>query len=306
MSLEYPNLFIPGAAKSGTSTLHELLNLHSCISMSLVKEPFYWVKNEFDSYSEFDKSNYFSLFKSKPNIQYKGESSTSYMLFPNFIERIKQHNAKDLKFIFILRNPIDRLYSHYWYIKGLGDENLALKEAVMDDKNDEPKITSHHKNGRYKHYFQYGLYGKWLSKFYEAFEANQIKIIIFEEFKENPLQTLNSCFDFLGLDAIESIPALHSNETILLKYPKFYSGFQDLTKGRIKLIKPLNKFVPKPIKSFLKKDVSKMIVENTKTSKSYPILSESDRKWVSSLYENDFKLLKKVTGKDFYLWKDFN
>lgn len=306
MSLEYPNLFIPGAAKSGTSTLHELLNLHPCISMSLVKEPFYWVKNEFDSYSESDKSDYLSLFESNPEIQYKGESSTSYMLFPNFIERVKQYNAKDLKFIFILRNPIDRLYSHYWYIKGLGDENLALKEAVMNDKNDEPTITSHHKNGRYKHYFQYGLYGKWLTEFYKAFDKNQIKILVFEEFKQNPLQNLNSCFDFLGLETIEAIPELHSNETVLLKYPKLYSGFQDLTKGRIKLIKPLNKFIPKPVKSFLKKNVSNMIVEATKSSEKYPELTTNERDWIKNLYFEDFEKLKSITEMNFKSWKDFN
>ena len=306
MSLKYPNLFIPGAAKSGTSTLHELLNLHPHISMSSDKEPFYWVKEDFDNYSESDKDNYLSLFESGPEIQYKGESSTSYMLFPHFIERIKHDSATDLKFIFILRNPIDRLYSHYWYIKGLGDESLNLKEAILHDKHEEPIIASHHKNGRYKHYFQYGLYGKWLTQFYEAFDRNQIKIIIFEDFKENPLQILNSCFDFLGLEAVEAIPELHSNETILLKYPKLYSGFQNLTKGRIKLVKPLNKFVPKPIKTFLKKDVSNMIVETTKTSKKYPELTRNERDWIKKIYLDDFKQLKTLTQLNFTQWKDFN
>jgi hypothetical protein len=274
--------------------------------MSSVKEPFFWVNIDFDNYSESDKTNYISLFESTPDTKYKGESSTSYMLFPNFIERIKHHSPNNLKFIFILRNPIDRLYSHYWYIKGLGDEKLELNEAVEKDKNEEPLITSHHKNGRYKHFFQYGLYGKWLTKFYNAFDENQIKIIIFEEFKEEPLETLNSCFDFLGLDALESIPELHSNETVILKYPKLYSGFQDLTKGRVKLIKPLNKFVPKPFKTFLKKEVSNMIVETTKTTKKYPELTPKERRWIKSMYLNDFEHLKTVTQMDFTQWKDFN
>ena len=46
----YPNLFIPGAAKSGTTTLHELLDLHPDISMSSVKEPVFWNNKKFNSY----------------------------------------------------------------------------------------------------------------------------------------------------------------------------------------------------------------------------------------------------------------
>ncbi|WP_299224832.1 sulfotransferase domain-containing protein [uncultured Psychroserpens sp.] len=306
MSLEYPNLFIPGAAKSGTSTFHELLDKHPEICMSSDKEPFYWVRDDFDVNSKLAKQDYLSLFDSTTNVTYKGESSTSYMLFPNFIERIKTYNPNELKFIFVLRNPVDRLYSHYWYIKGIGDEQLDLKDAVLNDKDIEPNIASHHKNGKYKHYYQYGLYGKWLSNFFNAFKKDQIKIIVFEDFKNDPLGVLNSCFNFLKLNSLDYIPNLHNNETIVLKYPKLYSGYQDLTKGRLKLIKPLNKFVPRKIKVFLKKDVSNIIVEKTKTIDKYPSLTLEERNWIKNLYTEDFELLKEVTQLDFKLWEDFN
>ena len=120
MNIKYPNLFIPGAAKSGTSTLHEILNYHPNISMSSVKEPFFWVNQNFLHYTQKNWDNYLSLFKEKKNATFRGESSTGYMLFPEFLDRIKILEVENLKLIFILRNPIDRIYSHYWYLKGGG------------------------------------------------------------------------------------------------------------------------------------------------------------------------------------------
>ena len=75
-----PNLFIPGAAKSGTTTLHELLNLHPEISMSKVKEPVFWNNKKFEKYIEQDWLNYKKLFVEKSKIC--GESTTSYMYNP--------------------------------------------------------------------------------------------------------------------------------------------------------------------------------------------------------------------------------
>ena len=104
---KYPNLFIPGAAKSGTTSLHELLDLHPNISMSCVKEPHFWTRLEFENFTKKDIGNYLSLFDEKKNAKYRGESSTGYMVFPSFIEHLKQHYDSQPKFIFILRNPID-------------------------------------------------------------------------------------------------------------------------------------------------------------------------------------------------------
>ena len=50
----FPNLFIPGAAKSGTTTLHELLNLHPDISMSTLKEPVFWNNKKFEPYKTIE------------------------------------------------------------------------------------------------------------------------------------------------------------------------------------------------------------------------------------------------------------
>ncbi len=306
MTTNYPNLFIPGAAKSGTSALHEILNQHPDVCMSTHKEPFYWVSTNFENHTQKQKENYLNLFKSEPNTIYKGESTTAYMLFPYFIERIKKHNKTNLKFIFILRNPIDRIYSHYWYVKGVGSEVLDLKEAVLLDKNIEPNPTHELPEGRFKNYFQYGLYGKWLSKFYNEFNKDQIKILTFEDLIIDPLSVANECFTFLGIRPLRSLSTLHTNKTVIIKYPKIYNFILRVTQGNIKVLKPIYRLIPRSVKNSIKNNISDIIIKYTKTNKKYPKLSINERLWLKNLYKDDFDLLKKVTNKTFNQWKDFN
>ena len=306
MTKNYPNLFIPGAAKSGTSTLHEILNCHPNICMSSVKEPFFWVNQNFSLYNQKNWDNYFNLFGEKKNVKYRGESTTSYMLFSEFIERIKILDTKKLKFIFILRNPIDRIYSHYWYLKGLGSEDSDLRTAVLKDLNEEPKITNRLPEGKYKHYFQYGLYGKWLTLFYNHFESSQIKIVFFEDLLKDPNMVANNCFEFLELKKLDHIPLIHSNKTVLLKFPKFHKKILKTTNQIKETLRPTYKYLPKSLKEYVKKiNLSEIIIKKTKSTQLIPEISIIDRVWLRDLYYDDFKLLKNLTHLNFDKWQDF-
>ena len=63
-----PDFFIPGFAKSGTSSLHDLLNTHPDISMSKVKEPVYWNNKSFDIFNDFEIIRYSDLFEKNTKI----------------------------------------------------------------------------------------------------------------------------------------------------------------------------------------------------------------------------------------------
>ncbi|MDG5492651.1 sulfotransferase [Psychroserpens sp. SPM9] len=301
----FPNLFIPGAAKSGTSTLHNLLHQHPDICMSTNKEPFYFVNEDFESDLNLYDSKYHDLFTNL-NTRYKGESSTSYMLFPNFIENVKKHVDESAKFIFILRNPVDRIYSHYWYLKGIGSETKGFREAVLKDMDEEPNIHSRLPEGRFKHYYQYGLYAKWLAKFYDSFEKTQIKVVLFEDLKESPLDTLNQCLGFLELKKLETIENTDTNKTVVLKYPYIYKSIQHVVSGKSKLLKPIHKIIPENIKTHLRNNASEYVIKMTDSKKGYSKLSINDREWISQLYKDDYVLLKELVEIDFNKWTDFN
>lgn len=295
MQLFLPNLFIPGAAKSGTSTLHGLLNIHPDICMSTVKEPAFWT---FSNLKKKDQVSYNKLFINKKAI-ITGEASTEYMFFPSFIENIKKHYQSTPYFIFILRNPIDRCYSHYWWIKGMGLDKKTFNQAVQNDLTRTLKAYNYYPD----YYYHFGLYGKWLSFFINNFDNKKIKIITLENLKNNRLKTLNECFCFLGLKELDEIPNIISNKTKKIKYPKLYHFNMDILQGKLKLNYRIKKIIPDFIIKNIKGELSRVL--KNKTSFSYPKLKSEDRNWLKSIYFEDVKLLKELTSNDFNEWQDF-
>lgn len=294
-----PNLFIPGAAKSGTTSLHTLLDLHPDVCMSSNKEPVYWNNADYKDLSKI--SNYNSLFKNKDK-KIIGESTTSYMYFPEFISRIKEDFNHIPKFIFILRNPIDRCYSHYWYLTGRGQEKRDFKTSLTDDKRRDFATYGYLSD----YYYHFGRYAFWLQKFLDNFGAKNIKIITLEELKTNPLKTINNCFSFLGLSELEYIPETTSNKTKKLKHPKLYHLTKKTLSGKYSLTKIIKYILPKTQRERLKNNLKSSKYINDGELLNYPKLNFSDRKWVKSFYVDEVNKLKQLTGLPFTEWHDFN
>ena len=297
----YPNLFIPGAAKSGTTTLHELLDLHPDISMSKVKEPVFWNNKKFNSYSNEDWSKYQDLFNIESKIH--GESTTSYMYYKSFISNIKINYKNSPKFIFILRNPIDRYISHFWWMKGLGLEKNDIKEVIK--RGDQSKEIDY--DYYPKHYYEFGLYSKWIQKFIDNFGIDHIKVITLESLASCRLETINSCFDFLGLKRLESLPVISSNTTTKIKYPWLYHFVRKSSIGKMRYTKVAKLFLSQESIEVLKNKMKKIIV-NWKTDKfKYEALRPEYRNLLKDGgYNTDVKRLKDIFDYPFNEWKDFN
>ena len=296
-----PNLFIPGAAKSGTTTLHNLLNQHPEICMSSVKEPGYWKNEKFKDFKNIEKENYLNLFmKSKHKIF--GESTTAYMYYDTFINNINSNYKVSPKFIFILRNPIDRFNSHFWWIKGLGLEKSNFQEALSKDQNNEFKAYNYYP----KYYFQFGLYAKWLKRFYNCFDRSNIKIIIFEDLINNQLKTANSCFEFLGLKKLYTISNHTSNQTALLKNPQLYHFLNKSAIGKYSFTKIGKYFLPKKTINWIILNIKNNLKNWKKENVSCPKLSKENRYELKALYFKDVSELKKLTEYNYKEWTDFN
>jgi len=300
-----PNLYIPGAGKSGTSTLHELLNEHPKICMSTRKEPHFWTQLNFNNYTNLEFEEYTDLF-TKPNCDYFGESSTGYLCFPEFTKRIKLYYKDSPKFIIILRNPIDRIYSHYWWLKSLGSENKPLKAAILNDVDVEPNMKNKLPEGNFKSYYQFGLYGKWVSKFISEYGRDNLHIITTENLKANPLKTINSCFSFLNLELLDAIPQIKRNQTGTNRFPRVYNYTRNFLNKKNTISNIFKVFIPYKFRQKTKEKINETILKLTKSKKPYPKIDLEERKWLTNLYQKDVELLKKITSQSYPEWKDFN
>ena len=125
------NIFLIGSRKSGTTSLANFLDGHSEISLSTIKESNYWDTNAIESIGSIDE--YHNLFDW--NTPHQLDASTNYTTYPICAEdvaaRMHKYNP-DAKIIYLIRNPIDRIISHYKMSYERGDLIGTLDEAIIN------------------------------------------------------------------------------------------------------------------------------------------------------------------------------
>jgi hypothetical protein len=104
---------------------------------------------------------------------------------------------KDGKFIVLLRNPVDRAYSAYWYAYCNGDETLPFEDAL---KVEAFRATQGNSIRGFSSYFDRGLYAQQIKRYLRFFDRSQFLFIISEEYQSNPRNTLHSVTRFLEID----------------------------------------------------------------------------------------------------------
>ena len=209
------NLILPGAAKSGTSSLHNLLQLHPDIEMSCNKEPHFFSTPK---KCRLGANEHNSLFSKTSRKKYYGESSTSYLIADGTAQRIKEALINP-KFIFLLRDPVQRTISHYQWRVRLGLETRSLITAISEDgyKFDVEKPTEF----GHMAYLQYSNYSDQCSRYEQIFGCSNCHYMNSQDFRENRQLGFDLCCEFLSIPRL-TIAANHSNsnETSSLKtYP---------------------------------------------------------------------------------------
>jgi Sulfotransferase domain len=203
-----PTFFIPGAAKAGTSSLHEMLAQHPRIHMSRPKE--------LHVFSHPDRAPqaatiYERIFPGPGDGQHRGESSTSYLVSRTAIDEIARR-IPDARFICLLRDPVARTISHYNWMRAQGLEWRPFRRAVMADRGRTFDVRRHYA-GNYRHYLQCSKYGSQVEHVLRRFDASSVLVVTTERFKENPTAVVHECFRFLGIDQLESVTPVWENRT---------------------------------------------------------------------------------------------
>jgi hypothetical protein len=177
-----PNLLVIGGLKCGTTSLHHYLNLHPEIEMSRPKELNYFVA---ELNWPLGRDWYATHFD--PEAAIRGESSPHYTNRPRFegvAERIRSLLGEP-RLIYMVRDPIDRMLSHYLHNVGGGYEERTLAEALSDPEGS---------------YVARSRYAYQLQPYLETFGPEPIEIVTREELKRDRQATMRRIFAFLGVD----------------------------------------------------------------------------------------------------------
>ena len=193
-----PNFMIIGVAKAGTTSLFRYLDQHPQVFMCRIKASNYFGYQDARDWRWIDEGApprrrnfrirtfeaYEALFDGVTDEIAVGEASPQYFRCPTAAKRIRE-TIPNAKLVASLRNPADRAFSGFLMRWRRGD-------AVMGIEQEFSPQASHVKEG---------FYYERLKRYFDAFPRDQIKICIFEDFKQDPTGTVVDLFEFLGVDA---------------------------------------------------------------------------------------------------------
>jgi Sulfotransferase domain len=177
-----PNLVVIGGLKCGTTSFHHYLNLHPEVEMSRPKELNFFVE---ELNWPLGRDWYASHFTASAPV--RGESSPHYTnrsRFHGVAERMRSV-VPDARLIYVVRNPIDRMLSHYLHNLGGGYDDRPLAEALSDPDSG---------------YVARSRYFLQLEPYLESFGAERIEVVTREELKRDRAATMRRVFELLGVD----------------------------------------------------------------------------------------------------------
>jgi hypothetical protein len=235
------NLFVIGAAKAGTTALHQYLGQHPAILMSPVKEPNYFafpqglpafaspepsggstfigdrLRRETYGLSVLDRASYERLFIQGRDRKLRGESSAAYLYFPGCAERIREA-VPDARIIAVLREPVDRAFSKYRQMRRDRVEPLTSFAAAIAAEPERQRAGW----APTWLYLDRGRYHRQLRPYFAQFDRRQIHVLLYDDLRADPRAALRGIFAFLGVDPDVPIDVSEAhNRSDVAETPRF-------------------------------------------------------------------------------------
>lgn len=296
--MRMPNFLVIGAAQSGTTSLYNYLNQHPDVYMCLVKETNFFTTYDYEdtpkTFTSMDFDGYKTLFQDVSQEKAIGEASPNYLYSSGSPELIASA-IPDVKLIAILRNPVDRAYSNFMFLRLNGRESLEDFGSAI--KAEEERIRS----GRTysMRYVDRGYYGLQLERYFKRFRRNQIRILIFEDFVRDPVGVMKDLWQFIGVDPgfVPDVKLQH-NKTGLSRSKLFHSLlnkpslFRQKVKSCMDVLLPNNEVIHKIVSSLKNMNIKK------------PPLSVDQKKVLLNIYKEDIRITQDLIGQDLTRWLD--
>lgn len=282
-----PTFFIIGAAKAGTTSLHYYLDLHPEIQMSSIKEPNFFSGPEkgipYPGRRVERLEEYEGLFD--PRVGVRGEASPGYSNYPRrrgVPERIGEL-VPHAKFIYLVRDPIDRTVSHYQHLVSTGAENRRLCDVLADLSDPYLPLICHSR------------YASQLELYLTRFPEERVLIVDQADLLSDRDSTLGGIFDFLS---VEDTFTSSRFERELFRaddrrvYPSGYAHFV------ARFVAPPARRVPKNLRRSLRSSLERVLLPPLAPAE----IDDELRLRLQELYAEEVERLRALTGRSFSSW----
>ena len=185
----WPTFFIVGAPRSGTTSLYNYLKTIPEIFMSPVKEPGYFIPNDFRGFTE---KKYLDLFKNIKNEIVIGEASAGYLANREASLKIKKQ-IPDAKIIITLRDPVERTFSDYLNNLRTGNVKRTFEQDF------ENFLRNNKEQSHLKKSIPVSMFFEQVKNYLNIFGKENVKVLIFEETIKDTKKAIEDVLEFLGV-----------------------------------------------------------------------------------------------------------
>jgi len=292
-----PNFIIIGAMKAATTSLYTYLKQHPDVFMTAIKEPMFF--NNFQNNNDFKVlgrktkkittfEQYYPLFDAVKNEKAIGEASPTYISSENCPNLIQQH-LPNVKIIAVLRQPVARAYSNFLHARRADRESISDFETAF---NKETERKTENWSPLY-HYKSKGYYAEQLERYFTLFPKENIKVLLFEDLVNNPIETTQELFKFLNID--KSFIPETSKKANVSGTPKGIFGWIIMKLRYYNLIPNIqfSNYLP---------DFMIQFIFNSAYKKARPLAPEIKKRLTHTYYKQDILKLEKLIEKDLQHW----
>jgi hypothetical protein len=315
-----PNLFVIGAAKSGTTSLHHYLAQHPDVFMSPVKEPNFFafqgelptfagpsrpprdsferdrLRRERYGYSIVRRPEYERLFTQAGGRKVRGEVSPAYLYFDGVARRIRDA-VPTARILAVLRNPVDRAYSKFLQMRRDGAEPLDDFRAAVAA---EPRRKRENWSPTWL-YLDRGFYCRQLKVYFELFDRARIRVLLHDDLRRDPERCLSAIFTFVGVDPGAVIDRSEEhNASAVAHVPR--SGWLYASVARPFLLSPyLQSVVPRPVAARVRPWARRLLLKQAASAAPSPLGPEL-RAMLTARFRDDVEQLQQLVNRDLSHW----
>jgi len=285
----WPNFFIVGASKAGTTSLWAYLSEIPGIYMSPVKEPRYFGNEKMEYNAKLsvikEEKKYLKLFEGIKDEKIIGEATPGYLRSVEACQLIYK-KIPDARILISLRDPIDRVYSDFLMRKKLGNEKSTMQQVIK-------KIIKENNYSK-EPYLQPSFYYKNVKRYLDTFGEEQVKIIIFEELIKNTNETMQDILKFLGI-----------NYKFQQSKEKKYNVY-GTPRGKLGEFIIRNKTIEKIARKIISPKIRLYVRDDILIKKSKkPHMEENNKEFLQEVFNEDVQKISRLLGRKLP-WKNFD
>ena len=226
-SVRKPVFFVVGDSRCGTTSLHHALTHHPGIHVPPDKSPNDFTAKDMADYPGSEamaamqghavttEAEYQALFTPARDGQLLGEVSPVYLQSIHMAGRIAEYSP-GARIVAILRDPVDRAFAHYIGRRRDGLELRTLFEETIAEDLADPR----NQPLAFNRYLAIGRYAHFLKPFYDAFPAERIQLLFFDDLVRDPVAVLQDLFGFLGVEPLrDRLPLEQKNRGGIIRNP---------------------------------------------------------------------------------------